>query len=148
MKITRYRLVGATVAASAAAVLLPGSAAVALISPPLVLLAQPQSPATLVARGAAVDVPIEYTCTGTGMYINLTLTEKVGKKIASGYGGTNVPCDGATHRTLVRITATTSGTAFAAGSAAAQADVNGCYVRNDRWICGSDSIVRTIKIKK
>jgi hypothetical protein len=148
MRITRHRLVGATVVAAAAAVLLPGSAAVALISPPLVLLAQPQSPATLVARGAAVDVPVEYTCTGTGMSINLTLTEKVGKKIASGYGWTNVSCDGATHRTLIRVTASGNGTAFAAGSAAAQADVSGCYVRKDRWICGSDSIVRTIKIKK
>lgn len=148
MKITRYRLVGATVAVAAAAVLLPGSAAVALISPPLVLLAQPQSPATLVARAAAVDVPVEYTCTGTGMSINLTLTENVGKKIASGSGWTNVPCDGATHRTLLRVTATAGGTAFAAGSAAAQTDVSGCYVRNDRWICGSDSITRTIKIKK
>lgn len=146
MKITRHRLLGATVVMSAAAVLLPSSAAVAFISPPLVLLAQPQSPAILVARGAAVDVPVEYTCTGTGMYINLTLTEKVGKKIASGSSWMNVSCDGATHRTLIRVAA--SGTAFAAGSAAAQADVSGCYVRNDRWICGNDSIVRTIKIKK
>jgi hypothetical protein len=37
MKITRPRLIGATVVVSAAAVLLPSSAAVAFVSPPLVL---------------------------------------------------------------------------------------------------------------
>ena len=148
MKITRPRLVVGTVIASAAAVLIPSAAAVAFISPPLVMLAEAQSPARLVAGGAAVDVTVEYSCTADGMSLAVQVTEKVGKGIASGTGYTNVPCDGATHQVVVRAAANAAGRAFAAGSAATQTDVSGCRFRSGHGFCGQDSIQRTIKIKK
>jgi hypothetical protein len=147
MRITRRRLIGVTFVVSAAAGLLPMSAAVAYISPPLVLLGEAQSPAALVAKGAAVDVPVEYSCTANGMYIGVTLTERVGNGIASGYGSTSVPCDSATHRVLVRVPASASGKAFAKGSATASTSVDGCLLRNGIYHCGSDTVDRTIKLK-
>jgi len=147
MRITRPRLIGVSFVVSAAAALLPMSAAVAYISPPLVLLGEAQSPAALVAKGAAVDVPVEYSCTANSMFIGVTLTEKVGKGIASGSGYTSVPCDSATHRVLVRVPASPSGKAFAKGRASASTSVDGCLLRKRVYYCGSDSVDRTIKLK-
>ncbi len=147
MKITRPRLIGGGIAATIAAVLLPVAAAVAYISPPLVLLAEPQSPAHMVARGAALDVTIEYSCTATeGMYIDIQATERVGKRLAQGYGYAQVPCDGATHVTVVRLYA--SGTAFTKGRAAVQVNMSGCYFDGNDYFCGYDTINRTIRIRR
>jgi hypothetical protein len=148
MKITQPRLVIGTVGASVAAVLLPSAAAVAFISPPLVLLAEAQGPAHLIAGGAGIDVPVEYSCTADEMYLSVQVTEKVGNGIASGSGSATVTCNGATHRALVRVTATVSGRAFAVGSAATQTDVSGCRERGDRYMCGSDRVVRTIRLTR
>jgi hypothetical protein len=120
------------------------SAAVAFISPPLVLLAEPQSPAHLVAGGAALDVTVDYTCAADSMFIDIQATEKVGKRLASGYGFVSVPCDGATHTTTVRLTA--NGTAFAKGTAAIRLSVSGCS--QDFTVCGNDTINRTIAVTK
>ncbi len=149
MKITRPRLIGGGVAATIAAALLPVAVAVAYISPPLVLLAAPQSPAHLVARGAALDVTVEYSCTATeNMYIDIQATERVGNGLASGYGYTQVPCDGATHVTVVRLYASSPGKAFAKGRAAVQVNMSGCYFDGNDYFCGSDTINRTIRVRR
>lgn len=148
MKITRRRLIAGTVAAGAATALLPSTAAVAFISPPLVLLARAQSPARLVAGGAAVDVPVTYSCTAQTMSVFVQVTEKVGNGIASGSAFTSVPCDGRTHRLLLRVTASHPGRAFTPGTATTQTDVSGCRRSSgDRYICGDDSVVHTIQLK-
>jgi len=144
MRITRPRLIGGALATAAAAAILPVSAAVAFVSPPLVLLAEPQSPAHLVAGGAALDVTVEYTCAATAMDISVQASEKVGKRLASGYGYVSVSCDGATHTTVVRLTA--NGTAFVKGTAAVQLNMFGCS--QDFSVCGSDTVNRTVTITK
>lgn len=148
MRITRTRLAVGAVASTAGAVLVPAAAAVAFISPPLVMLAEPQTPAYLVAQGAAADVTVEYSCTADRMGLQVALTEKVGRRIASGTTFTTVACDGATHRLVVRVSASAQGVAFAAGTANATASVSGCRTRSNHTICGEDSLDRTIRIRK
>jgi hypothetical protein len=148
MKISRPRTVAAAVlAAGALAAAGPVQSALAFISPPLVLLAAPQSPAALVAKGAAVDVPVTYTCAANFMYIQLTLTEKVGKKIASGNGSTQVTCNGTTQRILVRVNASAGGAAFAKGTAATSTYVTGYIIKNNRFYYGEDTTYGTITLK-
>lgn len=140
-------LTGGFVTAGVAA-LLPAAAAVAFISPPLVLLAGPQDPAHLVAGGAALDVTIEYSCTAQpSMFIDIQVTEAVGRRrIASGFGSTSVACDGATHVTVVRVPASPGGSAFARGTGTVTTSVFGC--RDDFAVCGSDSVNRTVTIRR
>jgi hypothetical protein len=148
MRVSRTKTVGAAVlAAGAIAAAGPVQSALAFISPPLVLLAAPQSPASLVARGAAVDVPVTYTCAANYMYIQVTLTEKVGKKIASGSGSTQVTCNGTTQRILVRVNASPGGMAFAKGTAATTTFVAGSIYKNNRYYYGEDTTYGTIKLK-
>jgi hypothetical protein len=149
MIISKTRAMVATVVtAGGLALLLPGSPALAYISPPLVLLGEAVAPARLVASGAAVDTTVKYSCTAQTMYVTVQLTEKVGKKIASGYGSASVPCDGATHTTVIRIVANSSGAAFAKGTGLADTSVSGCRIENGRYFCGSDQISSTIAVTK
>lgn len=141
--------VGAAVLASTAAAVLPASSALAYISPPLVLLAEAQGPASLVAGGAAVDVPVEYSCSAADvMYIGVQLVQGAKKKVAAGSGSTQVACDGRTHRVLVRVRAESAGAAFAKGQASATTDVYGCTSKGGGYLCGDDTVERTIKLKK
>jgi hypothetical protein len=140
--------VAAVLVAGGAGVLAAAAPAVAFISPPLVLLGEAQSPGRLVAWGAAVDVTVEYSCTADRMYLGVQLAEKVGKKVAGGSGSTSVPCDGATHRVLVQVTANSGGPAFARGTAVANTSVSGCRVRKDKYLCGDDLVTRTIQLRK
>lgn len=144
----RGRLLTGGVVAAGAAALLPAAAAVAFVSPPLVLLATPQSPAHLVAGGAALDVTVEYSCTAQpNMFVGVQVTEAVGRRrIASGAGSTSVACDGATHVTVVRVPATPGGAAFARGTAVVDTSVFGC--RDDFAVCGDDTISRTITVRR
>jgi hypothetical protein len=148
MILTKVRAIaGSVVLAGGAAVLAPAAPALAYISPPLVLLGAAQSPSYLVAGGAAVDVVVEYSCSADGMYIGVQLTEKVGKKVASGHGNAYVGCDAATHRTLVRVTPDPAGAAFKKGTAVADTNVSGCIARDWQWYCGNDTVTRTINLK-
>ena len=46
-----------------------------------------ESPATLIARGAAVDVPVEITCNATGSVdVFVTVTQRSGSGVAQGFG--------------------------------------------------------------
>ncbi|MEZ5411501.1 MAG: hypothetical protein R2761_25945 [Acidimicrobiales bacterium] len=147
LRSVRLSRFGGCIAAAGTAALLPDfAAAVAFISPPLVLLATPQPPAHLVARGAALDVTVEYSCTAQpNMFIEVRVTEAVGRRVASGFGSTSVGCDGATHRTVVRVVATPGGAAFARGTAVVDASVFGC--RDDFAVCGNDTISRTVRVR-
>lgn len=146
--VRKGRLLAGGFAAAGVAALLPTAAAVAFVSPPLVLLATPQGPAHLAARGAALDVTVEYSCTAQPtMFVGVQVTEAVGRKrIAAGSGSTSVSCDGATHVTVVRVIADPAGSAFARGTAAVDTSVFGC--RDDFAVCGNDTVSRIVTIRR
>jgi len=80
--------------------------------------------ATLVARGAAVQVPIEVTCpAGTTAFVSVRVTQRAGSRIASGFGNTSFVCTGGSQIVDVTVTAQGSGQAFKKGSAVAEASV-------------------------
>jgi hypothetical protein len=85
--------------------------------------------ATLVAKGAAVDVEVAYSCSpGTTLTgISIELTQRVGGgRLATGSGSTSgLVCDGAEHTTTVRVIAEGS-TAFKKGSAVGQGNTEAC----------------------
>jgi hypothetical protein len=134
----------AALAAGGAFGILPAAPALAFFSGGLFLDVVPQSPANLVGGGAAVDVPVEVTCNAQLVDVHVNLTEKVGKKIAAGDGFTEVACTGAHQRILVRVTANSTGQAFAKGKAVATADVFGC----NSVTCGQETGSATITLKK
>jgi hypothetical protein len=122
----------------------PATPALAFFSGGLFLDVVPQSPATLVAGGAAVDTPVEVTCNAIGTaFVQVNVTEKVGKKIATGDAQIQVACSGAHQRFLVRVTAS-SGQAFAKGKAVVTAQVFGC----NNIICGSETGSATVTVKR
>src|SRR6185437_8865042 len=96
------------------ALALPSSPAVAYSSPPLFLDVSVQSPAHLVARGAAVSVPVIVTCNASYAEVQLRITEKLGNKAANGYGGAEVACTGG-HQTILITVPASSAVAFAKG---------------------------------
>lgn len=139
--VTAVTIAGAT----AAAVLIPSSPAVAFSSGGLVLDVAVQSPATLVAKGAAISVPVEYTCSGTDdATLSLNVTEKVsGGAIASGGASLNtLVCSGEIETTTLDVTASGS-RAFAKGPAFTSGSIFGCAN-----FCGQQADSVTITIKK
>lgn len=151
MNLKRKRILGASIALAAlGGAALPASSAVAYISPPLVLLAQPLSPAHLVAGGAAIDVPVNYTCTAKpdGMYLTLDVTEAAGRKIAGGSASQVVPCNGRSTTIVMRVNAVASGAPFAKGTASTVTHVYGYLVQNNRYYSGDDVFTGTVKIVK
>lgn len=135
---------GATALLAGAGVALfsPSSPAVAYSSPPLFLDVSIQSPAHLVAKGAAVAVPVTTICSGTTQaYLQVQVTERVGKKVASGSKYVTVGCTGSRQQTIVTVPST-SGTVFSKGSAYAVAYLDGCAY----YFCGEENNNATIKI--
>lgn len=132
--------------ATAAAMLVPSSPAVAFSSGGLVLDVKVQSPAQLVAKGAAVGVPVLYTCSGASSSPSLSVqvTERVsGGQIANGSGFVDtLTCTGEIQSLTVQVTAFSS-RAFAKGSAVATADIFGCSS-----FCGDQQNSATITISK
>jgi hypothetical protein len=140
---TKATVIGAALAGGVTLALLsPSSPALAFDSGGLHLHLTVQSPATLVARGAAVDVPIDVECNTQYASLDVQLTERVGNRIASGYGYVQVACTGSQQRVLVRLMA--SGNAFSKGTAVATANLSGC---NDT-ACGGEQSSVTVKITK
>ena len=83
----------------------PALAAVGNASPPAAAV-QLGSTATLVAKGAGVDVPVQVTCpSGDFGNLNVTLTERTGKDIAQAFGSTPVTCNGGAQNVVVPLTA-------------------------------------------
>ncbi|HEX8095597.1 hypothetical protein [Jatrophihabitans sp.] len=141
---TKAAVIGGTLAGGVTLALLsPSSPAMAFDSGGLHLALTVQSPATLVARGAAVDVPVEVNCNATSAYVDVQLTERVGSRLASGYGYVEVACTGSPQRVLVRVVAS-GDKAFTRGTALANANIGGC----NATICGGERSSVTIKITK
>jgi hypothetical protein len=121
----------------------PSGPAVAFSSGGLFLDVQVQS-ATLVSRGAAVDVTLEVTCNATGpAFVDVSVTQKSGSGVAQGFGSTNVGCTGSGEQIVVRVRAS-SGKTFKQGTAVVSAEIFGC---ND-VTCGSETDSEVLDIKK
>jgi hypothetical protein len=116
------------------AIVIGGALASAISVLPAVGQASPPHPVVdigtgrLVAKGAAVDVPVTYTC-GPGdlvygyLYVELSQRTQQGH-LAQGYGFTDdIVCDGTPHTVIVQVTpdAYFGGVAFKSGVALATA---------------------------
>jgi hypothetical protein len=128
----------------ASVAVLPSSPALGFYSPPLLLRIHVGSPATLIARGAAVNVHLRYDCAGTQTaQVTVNLTERVrGRNIAAGSEFVQVNCANARRTVRVAVAAQSGGKAFQKGVAFAQADIFGCAPR----FCADQPTQRTIKI--
>lgn len=150
MRINRVKAAVAAVTvagATAAAVAIPAAPAVAFNSGGLVLDVVVQSPAQLIARGAAVAVPVEYTCVGAlpdTTALSVELTERVGgNNTALGVGSLlNLTCDGEIQSATVDVTPAAGSPTFRKGDAFAQGFISGCA-----QTCGQDSDSRTITLQ-
>jgi hypothetical protein len=110
---------------------LPAGAAVSQQSRPVAAV-QVQSPGMLVARGAAVIVPVLLVCQpgGTADY-NLNLSQVVGNDTALGFGSGSAACTGGIQIVDIVATATegepgTGVHAFRKGNAVASVALNVC----------------------
>jgi hypothetical protein len=118
--------------------------AVAFFSGGLFLDVQVQSPAQLVARGAAVDVTLEVTCSGTRTAeVYVTVTQKSGSGVAQGFGYTTVGCTGSGQLVTVRVLAS-GGKTFKQGTAVVSAEIFACGTR----VCGSETDSEVIQIQR
>ena len=80
--------------------------AVAFFSGGLFLDVQVESPARLVARGAALDVPVEVTCNATNnAFVQVSVTQKAGSGVAEGFGSALVGCTGSSQQLTIRVQA-------------------------------------------
>jgi hypothetical protein len=79
--------------------------------------------ATLIGKGAAVEIPVVYSCSPDTAWssIDLYLTERVpGNRTAQGWGSNwSLVCDGAQHTSAITVTSS-NGNAFHTGSALVQ----------------------------
>ena len=149
----RMRLSSKVAAAAAAlgaggmlAALAPAGPAVAYYSPPLLLDVQIESPASLIARGAAVDLPVEVTCTADQVWGYVSVTQRVGRDIVQGYASFYLTdCSEPGERHVVRVLAPSGGRAFTQGTAVATAEIQGC---TDNWICGRETDTETVSIRR
>jgi hypothetical protein len=132
----------AIASAAALTAIIPASPAVGFFSPPLLLEIHVNSPGTLVAKGAAVEVPVTIECSGaSSAFVDVSLTERIGSAIAQGFGSTQVGCTNANQNVVVLVTAN-PGKAFKKGSAVAQGSIFACTSS----FCGSEQDQRTIQI--
>jgi hypothetical protein len=133
----------AILAGASFALFAPSGPAVAFSSGGLFLDVQVQS-ATLVSRGAAVDVTLEVTCNATGSaFVDVSVTQKSGSGVAQGFGSTNVGCTGSGEQIVVRVRAS-SGKTFKQGTAVVSAEIFGC----NNVTCGSETDSEVIDITK
>lgn len=144
----RVSLVSLVVAGGAVAAVTLGTAgpAVGQSSPPIQLQIQVNSPATLVAKGAGVNVSITASCSGQVVEpasISVELTEAVKKDLAIGSGATTIDCTGATQTIEVLVVAE-SGKAFKKGAAIADANFSACTVGYS--YCADQQVEPTIEI--
>lgn len=133
------------IGATGAALLVPASPAVAFSSGGLVLDVTIQSPAHLIANGAAIGLPVQYTCFGTNnAAVSVSVTERVsGGAIASGNGQLiNTVCNGEIQTAKIDLAAS-GARAFTKGSAFATANIFGCGS-----FCGQETDNRTIAIQR
>jgi hypothetical protein len=124
---------------------IPGSPAVGQLSPPSVVSVEIGDTATLVARGAAVLVPVEVRCPAGATFgsVVVEVTQRAGSRIASGFGGTSdFACTGATQTVYVLVNAESQ--AFKKGPAVAETSM---FVCGD-FGCASVSDTEVIDIER
>lgn len=144
MKIKTTLAALAIAGGAAAAALGPASPALGFFSPPLLLEIHVNSPATLVAKGASADVSVQIECAGARTAsVNVSLTERAGSEIATGFGSTEIGCTNANQTVHVLVTAQ-SGKAFKKGTAVADGSIFACTP--DFRVCGSEQDQRTIDL--
>jgi hypothetical protein len=140
------------VATAAVAILLGGlltvfatsGPAVGFFSAGLFLDVQVESPARLLARGAAIEVPLEVTCNATGSVdLFVSVSQRSGSGVAEGFAFESVPCSGSGEQVTVTVQAT-GGKVFKKGSAVVTAEVFGC----NEAICGSETDTEVIEIQR
>lgn len=120
----------------------PGSA-VAFFSGGLFLDVQVESPARLVARGAAVDVPLEITCNAAGTaFLEVSVTQRVGSDTAGGSSFLDVACAGSGQQIIARVSPSAGGKTFKKGPAVVFAQIFGCRGS----VCGSESDSETVDV--
>lgn len=155
----KMALAGVVVAggAAAAAALGPAGPAVGQSSPPIQVQLQVSSTASLVAKGAGVDVSVTASCSGQLVEsgsVAVGVTERAGSEIATGSGSATVDCTG-TAQTVDVIVAPTPplagpgeavGAAFKKGTAVADASIQACTV--NFFTCNSQGVEQTIDIGK
>jgi hypothetical protein len=146
----RVALVGLVVAggAASAAVLGPAGLAVGQSSPPAQAQIQLNSPATLVLKGAAVDVSVTASCSGPLIEsgtVFISLTENVEGNIATGDNEAGIDCTG-TSQTIEVLVPANVGFVFKRGSAIANAAIEACNATQSS--CAGQQIEPTIKIGK
>ena len=136
------RLLAAISVGAGLAFAIPVLPAVGQVSPPAVVAVEVGDQATLVARGAAVLVPVEVTCpAGSGGSLQVRVTQRAGSRIASGSGFTSdFVCTGATQ--VVEVLVHAQGQAFKRGPAVAQASLFGCF----EFFCQQVSDTENIEI--
>jgi hypothetical protein len=120
----------------------PISAAVASFSGGLTLDVQINTPATLASRGAAVNVPLNVLCNSTTADVNVQVTERVGSKIAQGFGHQEITCTGLIQPVTVTVPATSY--AFKQGTGIVNAEIFGC----GHGTCGNVSATSQVSIVK
>jgi hypothetical protein len=133
----------AILAGASFALFAPAGPAVAFSSGGLFLDVQVES-ATLVSRGAAVDVTLEVTCNATGTaFVDVSVTQKSGSGVAQGSGSTSVGCTGSGEQIVVRVRAF-GAKAFKQGTAVVSAEIFGC----NNVTCGSETDSEVIQLQK
>ncbi len=136
----------AVTAGVACAMVIPASPAVAFYSGGLFLDITVESPATLLAKGAAVDIAVEYTCNAPQPIVSLSVSQRVGNGgLATGSGSVETACTGAHQRTTISVRA--SGiNAFAKGNAFVSGSISGCLP--DFTVCGTETDTATVKFTR
>jgi hypothetical protein len=133
----------AILAGASFALFAPSGPAIAFSSGGLFLDVQVES-ATLVSRGAAVDVTLEVTCNATGSaFVDVSVTQKSGSGVAQGFGSTRVGCTGSGEQVVVRVQAS-GAKAFKQGTAVVSAEIFGC----NNVTCGSETDSEVIQLQK
>ena len=137
------RPLAAIAAGAGLALAIPALPAVGQFSPPAVVSVEVQDQATLVARGAAVLVPVEIVCPvgSTFRSVSVRVTQRAGSAIASGASGTDdFACTGSTQ--VVHVLVPAQGHAFKKGPAVAEASLFVC----SEFGCQSVSDIEDIEI--
>ena len=104
-----------------------------------------QNPATLIAHGAAIDVTMVASCStayATGV-VTLTVTQTVGRRVASGQAFLSLDCVGAP-QTLTATVYTYQVPFSKGGAALAEADLSACGYYMD---CAGTTDLTTIDIR-
>jgi hypothetical protein len=141
MVVIKPRALATLAGATSLSFLLTASPAVADLPQEVVLEARITNSGEIVARGAAVDIPLEIRCnTSEYLYISVSATEMSGRNLASGSSGVRslkVACDGGPASLKVRVKSQDE--PFHTGTADVSLYMLGCAPGTDdpdNWICG------------